>query len=436
MLIRTTPARSATTDRTEIDKSFISLNGGNGDFKRVYGNDDSVYLTVSTKEISADRNYVGGIAGEAIIIDDVDSVATGVQGVNITVFSKNDVDPTTGNSMDAKAVSYGVYTLFDDDGYVIAAVVVGEDAGSTTNYAFAISDDVNLESYDRTEDEYTWTREVVVNGEVVEISYVGDSLDEIDSATMKQGNWYEVKYYADGTVKTVNSISETAKVQVETKWWDTVDEIEKGTDTVIMEKATASKLSFIGSTLFPDNDASRGFAVSPNVKVVTAQKVDGKEYKNVNEYEGIDGMKRAINDLADGYKVEVSAIIEDGVATSVVIYNTVNDKTDEGTDITTGELTLGSVSYDSAKKRFVVNVKSTVGLTATDDSFEVSLTNEDGALVAEHADDFGSSKAANSTFEIYVPYNAVSGTGTYNVQVTITDKDGGTYVVDGVRVVA
>ena len=34
-------------------------------------------------------------------------------------------------------------TLFDDDGYVIAAVVVGEDDGTTTNYAFVTSDSMN-----------------------------------------------------------------------------------------------------------------------------------------------------------------------------------------------------------------------------------------------------------------------------------------------------
>ena len=36
-------------------------------------------------------------------------------------------------------MSHGTYVLFDDDAYVIGAVVVGEDAGSTSNFVYTIS---------------------------------------------------------------------------------------------------------------------------------------------------------------------------------------------------------------------------------------------------------------------------------------------------------
>ena len=37
-------------------------------------------------------------------------------------------------------VSNGVYTLFSDKGYVIAAVVVGEDGGASSNYVYVTSE--------------------------------------------------------------------------------------------------------------------------------------------------------------------------------------------------------------------------------------------------------------------------------------------------------
>lgn len=69
---------------------------------------------------------------------------------------------------------------------------------------------MNREAYD-SETEWTWTREVVVNGELVEISEVGDSLEWIGNASknqgeMAQGEWFEVKYDADGNVRKVEAI--------------------------------------------------------------------------------------------------------------------------------------------------------------------------------------------------------------------------------------
>ena len=55
-------------------------------------------------------------------------------------------DDTAESAVAEANISHGVYTLFDDDGSVIAAVVVGEDDGTTTNYAFVTSDSMNRES--------------------------------------------------------------------------------------------------------------------------------------------------------------------------------------------------------------------------------------------------------------------------------------------------
>ncbi|MFR9256938.1 MAG: hypothetical protein ACLVJ6_16375 [Merdibacter sp.] len=96
-----------------------------------------------------------------------------------------------------------MYTLYDDDAYVIAAVVVGEDVGTSTDYAYVTSSSVTNETY-LGNDEWSWSREVVINGQLTEITYVGDQLDEIgvkgdQEDIMEQGHWYEVRYDADVT---------------------------------------------------------------------------------------------------------------------------------------------------------------------------------------------------------------------------------------------
>ena len=54
---------------------------------------------------------------------------------------------------------YGeIYTLYNSSNWVIAAVVMGEDNGSSTNYAYVTSDNVEQEAYDKTTKEHTWTR--------------------------------------------------------------------------------------------------------------------------------------------------------------------------------------------------------------------------------------------------------------------------------------
>ena len=185
-------AWSYTDDTKDIDKAHISLpawaeNAGvtqgtvsNNDVaKVVYGNADTVYLSVDTEFLSntsapavADRGspWASSDDGMALIIDDVVSVTTGVKNANITVCSVSSSAATTWRTIpislplrahdSARAnASAGVYTLYNDDGYIIASVVVGEDAAASTNYVFALgSANANLETYSSEEDEHTWTR--------------------------------------------------------------------------------------------------------------------------------------------------------------------------------------------------------------------------------------------------------------------------------------
>ena len=238
-----------------IDKKHVSTLGINeytgvdntANVKMAYGTDDSIYITVTTDLIRATRpNQIVDGNNPAIIIDDVDAVTVGVQNANLTAWTATQVFHNSSNTTgftdavqttpptDPKpgrldSIANGVYNLFDTDGAIIAAIVVGEDSGSTTNYAYVISDDMEQESYNKEDELWTWSRKVIVNGEITEITEVSDgATPDIDSMVL--GQWYEMKYKGDGTVKSASLIS-----------WD-----ENRDDSTTMSSSQPNGLNVVG----------------------------------------------------------------------------------------------------------------------------------------------------------------------------------------------
>ena len=313
---------------TEIDKKHVSLDGDGSTFKKVYGNADSIYLTASLKKVVTDGKRYAVIAG-------VDNVTTGVKNASIKTWNadqaKKDVDSKWDETTpDWGGASFGVYTLFKDNGYVIAAVVVGDDAASTKNLVFSHKKDVELESYDKTEDEWTWTRKVVnAKGEEIVLTEKSDSLSELNQ--MKKGLWYQVKYDAKGNVIEVDDAANAFKSEPNKYITDFAD-IQKAVnkeDTVLLEivadaktkTALEDKLSLKGSTLYDVTSTKSGVAVDDDTHIVFIQTNDNK---TTTSYEtGIKALETALknlNEVSKGvYNYEFSAYIEDGIATTVVI---------------------------------------------------------------------------------------------------------------------
>ena len=335
----------------EISRKNISLDGGGSkNFNRVYGNDNSVYVTVELAEIKNDGGTNYGI------IDDVASVTTGVNSTSIEVWdtatavsNANDAK-VTGTAPDARHTSNGVYTLYKDNGYVIAAVVVGDDGGASKNLVYVTSSSVEQESYDSTTDEWTWTRVVAQNGEEVELKEVSDSISLLNG--MKQDCWYQVKLNADGEVIDVMDadVSEMDPVMLNNilkisysdtrfdKWSlaanaeyvddiNLVDTAVDSNDTVLyVQGFQGDHPSMIGSTLFATTTSSEGFFVAEDVNIVLR---DWNRNKMDTTYEtGVDNLEDIIEDLnADNggkYNYIISAVLEDGAATTVVVYDATN----------------------------------------------------------------------------------------------------------------
>ena len=190
----------------EINDRHISLNGGSGDGK-IYGNDDSIYLIAELDTIivrdSADDGPI--LPTKYAVISGVDEMAVGIDNVSVDVRSSKWVAENIadkGETVKAGNVG-GTFALYDDEGYVIAAVVVGESTGIAQNIVFVHSSKASSESY--ADGMWTWTRDVIINGEEVELTETNDEDDSDLADFMKEGKWYTVKYDADGNVTKVES---------------------------------------------------------------------------------------------------------------------------------------------------------------------------------------------------------------------------------------
>ena len=314
-----------------IDQKNISLMGrpDAGSFNRVYGNDSTVYLTAELTEIIDNHTNYG-------IINDVASVTTGVKNANLnvyeTVYAQAEAeDSKVAGTVGSGDFAEGVYTLYKSNGYVIAAVVVGEDSAASKNLVYVHSSDVESESYDKSTGLWTWTRKVVFNGEETLLTEVSDSSTYLES--MAQYNWYQVKLNSNNEVigcdlaknvlanATVNGASGDLGEYV-AEAYDVAASVNRYDTVLYHEGVQHSKPSMIGSTLFAHTQDTTGFFVAEDVNIVLIQynrnKLETSFESGSNRLQTI---IETLNQDHDGntYNYTISAILEDGAATTVVI---------------------------------------------------------------------------------------------------------------------
>jgi len=343
-------AQSHDTTSTVIDKKNIGLAGGTG-YTGVYGNNATVYLTAETKSIVAKDT-----TKMTTIISDVDSVTTGVKNASIdlwndlaTAWAKTGkkaetfTAPTTGSAAPTDYLTAcGAYVLYKDNGYVIAAVVVGEDGEASKNLVYFDNDKLTSESYDKAADEWTWTREAIYNGEKITLTEVGSTLKYLD----KPGKytWYQIKFNGKGQVVGADTDAAWTLTKANgSNGGDYVDNIDNlynsinhGKDTVLYAGTDLTAAKMKGNTLYLDKALTKGFYVDEDAKVVFIQENDGK--KTTEFAAGADEVQSFIDDLnADStgaYKFDVSAILENGVAKTVIIRDQIDSTYKKGEVIT------------------------------------------------------------------------------------------------------
>jgi hypothetical protein len=377
-------------DKITIDKKHVSLDGGSG-YSKVYGNDNTVYINVELEMINsatsfeqtgtngklgsdtwngntlqtpasgAQQNYVqtnGTAQWNAAIIDDVESVTVGVKNVSLDI--KNIVKADYDNSAEMAVPLNEVYTLYKDNGYVIAAVVIGDSGGVSSSYAYITSDSYSNEGYDKTEDEWTWSREAIVDGKIVDLTESGSTIKYLNK--MAPNNWYEVKYDAKGNVRGIKNNGGTNGAVDFTdavgKYPSKVDKVEKSVDandTVLMMvdyHSTKGLMTYkAAGTLYTAKGPSEGFSVSPDVKTVVCLSAKDKNgnvemFDDVTDgYTGYTGLEKAIRDLDDNFKGWLSVLFEDGVATVIIFNDYTGSTVDTGSD-TTVDNRITDAEYD------------------------------------------------------------------------------------------
>lgn len=141
------------------------------------------------------------------------------------------------------AASYGTYVLYKDNGYVVAAVTVADDSESSKNLVYAHTGSLEIESYDKNADEWTWARKVIHNGEEITITEKGGGISKLKK--MNRYNWYEVAYNANGEVVNVTHAVDTLNKdgvsgdddEYQDNIADLSDSINNGKDVILFEES-------------------------------------------------------------------------------------------------------------------------------------------------------------------------------------------------------
>ena len=258
---------------TANDGTNLTTSGTRG-----YGNDDSVYITVEAGDV--DENE--GVADSAIT--DVTGVYTGVQ----------DVDIVMDKASKANVPNY-VYTLVDDDQYIIGSVVLGEAQGSVENYAVILKAPTSEERL--SDGTYVWTLDAIMGGEKVELSarskYQEVIQDLHDAANSNgYGPIVELRMDADGYVTGSELVTDLADFYVP----DGMENYEAFDETFLNADVNdLPTLEMRGRTMQIGTTAdTTGLTFITDAPTVLRQQINGK-WTNTS-YASI---QDAYNDLAD-----------------------------------------------------------------------------------------------------------------------------------------
>ena len=309
----------------DINEENIDIEVTNGTY--AFGNDQTVYLNASVANVNT--VVTGNATSKVTVLDELESVTTGVRNVDIET-----ANVTAGTAEDGPAdyiTAHEVFPLWDDDNWLIAVVVVGEDQGISSDYAFVHSDGVNQETYTDEDGNHHWFREVLIDGVVTELEYVDDAIDVLN--TLRQGEWARIYYNADGTVRRVQLTTSSDPLNVVNNVPAIIGTNADTTElySQILNAGTGGKLEYSNGSLYVINELGRnGFSVRPDVKVAY---INAKDNSNVNTYydevvdglEGIDGLRTALNRVNDNFTGSINVIFQNNSAAVIVLNNTADD---------------------------------------------------------------------------------------------------------------
>ena len=424
------------TNLKTIDRSHISLKD-DGASVYAYGNDESVF-------IGADI----GTVGTRNLIDGVVTVVTGVRNVNM------EMTDTYENGSSGDPV--GAYVLYDDDYYIIAAVVVAKNLASSENYGLVVSD-VTQEDFDASTGEWTWYRTAIINGVETEVREKSDTNSSKLYSLPNTMQWVKFSYDADGYVidavpvassawksGTITSSTELVNGvvdfnQKETGSYDKEDVIlvaqginpgwtNNGLTLQGLALYTGATTADLGINLLPDANA----VVLTTDKDAVATPALATVYGNY-DVDYYDSVSAAVNSLIDyntavagiNFTGQVWFVMENGVASSVIIrVDNPEQGYRPGPGGNSGALDVTGLAFSNTG--MVVSLVNNTGVTLDATYvYTVTVRNADDVLVyTGNATAIGGSSIANNTNGTltFGDYTAVaSNTGNYTVTLTISN---------------
>ena len=306
---------------------------------RVYGEDESVYVTVNVDDVDTTLPVKKAIT-------EVDGVYTGVQNVDLEV--------NTDASVIEAGIEGQVYTVYDKDNYVIGAVVIGEASG-TGDYAYITSDGAISE--EKIGDTYYWEFEAILDGEFQTLTAKSKYTEIIDTIEDNRWNGLELRFDADGYVIGVDEIE---------KVYDFADAQNENVDiddydVYFINPNKLLELNLQGRTLYITEDQKdMGLALASDAKAVVVQPENGKS-NVITEFTTV---KSAISHLADPYdqtseleyRGEIFAVLNSNGSGAWIVFNSDTElRTGDGgiisgggNQITNGNVTLhGDVNVDA-----------------------------------------------------------------------------------------
>ena len=396
----------------KADSKFDSINVENvrltDSTKRAYGNDDSIYITVETKKDATDN----GIA-----INKVKSTYTGVQNVNLKV------ETTAASSAQNETIENSVFAVYDDEGYIIAAIVRGTEGTASENYAYAVKGAQN-EYVLGDDDYYYWDFKAVQDGEYKTLtvkteyaSVINKIQNVIGVKAVGEKALLKLTLDKDGYVTDVTVLDGTeSEVYGAANWSNSEDIDPKTFDAYLVKHVNAKVLKAVGRTLYTSAKSDVGLTLVSGAPVVVLQK-DADGDLSVEEYTSIAQALDALED-SDNYKGVIAAALNDKGTAEFLVLSSATQLTDNSKDDGKNKsgLTLDSMSY--ASKKFTVNF-TTKGEIADGTEYTITITNKDGGKLLTQDGKIATKVGAGETGTVTADYTAVSGTGTYIVTVEI-----------------
>ena len=276
-----------------------------GTTNAAYGNAKSVYIAVKA-DTSVDTN--GSIV-------DVNGVYTGIKNTNILTQKTVDMD----GFKDKDGTGLNTFYLYNSNGYVTYAVIVGEDDTNSDNTVYFTSGATGR-YYDAETKEYYVTYNAIQGGEQIVLKVLDDEATKVNPTI---GGLFKATFNKDGYVKDLDVKAATADGKMNTS-----DNKDAGYTLTGGAKSTdAITLELKGATLWVKRVTAKDnyVVIDDDCKIfVHTYNDDADEFVEYNTLESAIGAltTEKVNGQTVAYVNEVATICNKttGYATTLIIY--------------------------------------------------------------------------------------------------------------------